>query len=143
MASAAAFSDTAPAADHIVDVLIAERAPRLTGSAFWPAVKPFLYGMLDYAKARAMASAIADLPGAKSLEHVSGLLDLRVAALHLDRVPKTGRCVVVCNHPAGLRGGIAVADAIKRVRDDAIFFANADAFWVCSCLVVVFFSVVW
>jgi len=143
MASAAAFSDTAPAADHIVDVLIAERAPRLTGSAFWPAVKPFLYGMLDYAKARAMADAIADLPGAKSLEHVSGLLDLRVAALHLDRVPKTGRCVVVCNHPTGIADGIAVADAIKRVRDDAIFFANADAIRVSPRLDEVIIPVEW
>src|SRR3569832_2298717 len=122
MASAAAFSDTAPAADHIVDVLIAERAPRLTGSAFWPAVKPFLYGMLDYAKARAMADAIADLPGAKSLEHVSGLLDLRVAALHLDRVPKTGRCVVVCNLLSGFVVGFAVVVAFLRVRVVVFFF---------------------
>ncbi|MBS0297241.1 MAG: 1-acyl-sn-glycerol-3-phosphate acyltransferase [Proteobacteria bacterium] len=143
MVATTAFSEPARSADHIVDVLIAERAPRLTGSAFWPAVKPFLYGMLDYAKARAMADAIADMPGAQSLDYVSELLDLSVSALHLDRLPKTGRCVVVCNHPTGIADGIAVADAIQRVRNDAIFFANADAIRVSPRLDEVIIPVEW
>ncbi|MGH7028657.1 1-acyl-sn-glycerol-3-phosphate acyltransferase [Brevundimonas sp.] len=112
---------------HIVDVLIAERAPRLTGSAAWPAVRPLLYRLLDYNRARAMADAIGPLSGQAALGHVSGLLALKTETLNLDRLPATGRCLVVCNHPTGIADGLAVHDAIRRVRDDVIYFANADA----------------
>lgn len=118
---------TRPDSRHIIDVLIAERAPRLTGSWTWPVVKPFLYLLLDYAKARRLADAIQPMSGRETLDYVSKLLDLQTSALFLDRVPKTGRCVVVCNHPTGIADGLAVYDALKRVRPDSIFFANADA----------------
>jgi len=130
-------------APHIIDVLIAERAPRLTGSFVWPLARPFLYAMLDYAKARRMAEAILPMSGPEALDYVSGLLDLQVAALFLDRIPKTGRCVVVCNHPTGIADGLAVYDAIKRVRNDAIFFANADAIRVSPRLEEVLIPVEW
>lgn len=128
---------------HIVDVLIAERAPRLTGSVIWPLLRPVLYGLLDYGKARAMADAIAALSGVQALEYASQLLDLRVSALCLDRLPTTGRCVVVCNHPTGIADGVAVYDAIKRVRPDAIFFANADAIRVSPGLAETLIPVEW
>ena len=135
---------TLPArAPHIIDVLIAERAPKLTSSLVWPVAKPLLYAMLDYAKARRMAEAIQPMSGAESLDYVSNLLDLQVAALFLDRIPKTGRCVVVCNHPTGIADGLAVYDAIKRVRSDAIFFANADAIRVSPRLEEVLIPVEW
>jgi len=117
----------APARPHIVDVLIAERAPRLTASPFWPAVRPALYAVLGYREAVRMADAIAPLSGAEALAHVSGLLDLKVSTLNLDRLPATGRCIVVANHPTGIADGVAMYDAVRRRRDDAIFFANADA----------------
>jgi putative hemolysin len=135
---------TVPArAPHIIDVLIAERAPKLTASIAWPVMKPFLYAMLDYAKARRMAEAIQPMSGAEALDYVSRLLDLQTAALFLDRVPKTGRCVVVCNHPTGIADGLAVYDALKRVRGDAIFFANADAIRVSQRLDEVLIPVEW
>ena len=112
---------------HIVDELIYERAPRLVASPVWPVAKPLLYGILGYRKAVAMADAIRDLNGADALAYVSRLLALRVAVQGLEHLPASGRCVVVCNHPTGIADGIAVADAIARVRSDAIFFANADA----------------
>ena len=130
-------------APHIIDVLIAERAPGLTGSFAWPVLKPFFYAMLDYAKARRMAEAILPMSGAEALDYVSSLLDLQTAALFLDRVPNTGRCVVVCNHPTGIADGLAVYDAIKRVRGDAIFFANADAIRVAPRLAEVLIPVEW
>lgn len=114
-------------APHIVDVLIAERAPRLTGSAAWPLVRPALYGLLDYAKARRMADAIGPMGGRQALDHVSDLLELTVRTAHLDRLPASGRCLVVCNHPTGIADGLAVHDALRTVRDDLIYFANADA----------------
>jgi putative hemolysin len=112
---------------HIVDVLIAERAPRLTRSAAWPMVRPLLYRLLDYNRARAMADAIGPLSGQGALDHVSNLLALKTETLNLDRLPATGRCLVVCNHPTGIADGLAVHDAIRTVRDDVIYFANADA----------------
>jgi hypothetical protein len=57
--------------DHIVDVLIAERAPKLAASSAWPVLRPALYQLLDYGKARRMADAIAPMPGQAALEHVS------------------------------------------------------------------------
>jgi putative hemolysin len=138
----AAHADTGPG-PHIVDVLIAERAPRLTASAVWPLVKPALYGILDYAKARAMADAIAALSGSEALAYASRLLELEVSALFLDRIPVEGRCMVVCNHPTGIADGVAVFDAIERVRRDSIFFANADALRVCPRLGETLIPVEW
>jgi len=114
-------------APHIVDVLIAERAPRLTASAAWPLVRPALYGLLDYAKARRMADAIGPMGGREALDYVSDLLELTVRTAHLDRLPASGRYLVVCNHPTGIADGLAVHDALRTVRDDLIYFANADA----------------
>lgn len=113
--------------DHIVDTLIAERAPRLSGGPLWPLLRPLLYAMLDYGKARRMADAIHPLPGRAALDHVSDLLALQVAARGLDRVPAEGRLVVICNHPTGIADGVAVFDALKTLRPDICFYANADA----------------
>lgn len=116
---------------HIVDELIYERAPRLTRSVVWPVAKPILFALLGRNKAVAMADDIAHLSGAEALDYVSRLLKLDVQARGLGRLPQTGRCVVVCNHPTGIADGVAVYDAILRIRKDAIFFANADALRVC------------
>jgi len=113
--------------DHIVDVLIAERAPALSRHAAWPLLRPALYGLLDYGKARRMADAIAPLPGREALERVSGLLDVRLTVNGLDRLPKQGRVVVIANHPTGIADGVAVYDAFKARRPDLCFYANSDA----------------
>lgn len=112
---------------HIVDELIYERAPHLVTSPLWPMTKPVLYGVLGYPKAVAMADGIRDLSGPQALDYISKLLTLDVHIQGVAHLPKSGRCVVVCNHPTGIADGIAVADAIAQVRSDAIFFANADA----------------
>lgn len=128
---------------HIVDVLIAERAPRLTASPLWPLVRPGLYSLLGYGQARSMADAVAPLSGQGALEYVSQLLDLKVSSLNLDRLPTTGRCIVVANHPTGIADGIAVYDAIRSRRADAIYFANADALRVSPRLGEVVIPVEW
>jgi putative hemolysin len=113
--------------DHIVDRLIAERAPTLAGGWAWPLLRPVLYRILDYAKARRMAEAIAPMGGAEALAYVSALLEVRVSVSGLERVPKTGRLVMICNHPTGIADGVAVHDALKGVRGDMVFYANSDA----------------
>ena len=123
-ASATAITKPAP---HICEVLIAERAPRLTRSLVWPVVRPLLYRLLGFRHAVRMADAILPLSGQEALRYVSNLLDLRVSTLNQERIPATGRCLIVANHPTGIADGIAVFDAVRKRRDDAIFFANADA----------------
>ena len=70
----------AGAREHIVDVLIRERAPRLSASPAWPLLRPLLYAALGYRPARRLADAIADLGGTEALDFISGWLDLKVAA---------------------------------------------------------------
>lgn len=113
--------------DHIIDVLIAERAPKLAASPIWPVARPLLYQMLDYAKARAMADAIAPMPGRAALDYVSDLLSVKVEARGLERIPANGRIILICNHPTGIADGIAVFDTVKALRPDICFYANSDA----------------
>ncbi|WP_337185034.1 1-acyl-sn-glycerol-3-phosphate acyltransferase [Phenylobacterium sp.] len=129
--------------DHIVDVLIAERAPRLSGGAAWPLFRPMLYAMLGYDRARRMADAIAPLPGRAALDHVSDLLALQVTASGLDRVPRAGRLLAICNHPTGIADGVAVFDALKAIRPDICFYANADAHRVSPAFGEVLIPVEW
>jgi putative hemolysin len=128
---------------HIVDVLIAERAPKLSASPAWPLVRPLLYAMLDYGRARRMAIAIAPLPGRAALEHVSALLSVQVAAKGLEHVPAKGRLIVVCNHPTGIADGIAVYDVLKALRPDLCFYANSDAHRIAPGLGEVLIPVEW
>lgn len=132
-----------PATEHIIDVLIAERAPRLRASPFWPLLKPTLYRLLDYAKARALAEAVAPMGGREAMDHLSSLLRLRVDVRGLERAPARGPLVVVCNHPTGLADGVAVYDALRRRRPDIAFYANADAHRVAPRLDDVLFPVEW
>jgi putative hemolysin len=143
VASPALTQSPARTHDHIVDVLIAERAPKLAASPVWPMVRPVLYGLLDYEKARRMADAIAPLPGRAALEHVSKLLSLQVKASGLERIPATGRLIVVCNHPTGIADGVAVYDALKTIRPDLSFYANADAHRISPRLGEVLIPVEW
>jgi putative hemolysin len=128
---------------HIVDYLIEERAPKLAGSPVWPIVRPPLYALLDYRKARRMADAIAPLSGPAALDFCSDLLALKVEARGLERLPRTGRLILICNHPTGIADGMAVYDAIKALRPDAMFYANADAHRVCPRFDEVLIPVEW
>lgn len=112
---------------HIVDVLIEERAPKLSSSWAWPLVRPPLYRLLDYGKARRMADAIQPMPGRAALDFVSGLLAMDVQARGLEHVPAEGRLIIVANHPTGIADGVAVYDALRGPRPDIVFYANSDA----------------
>jgi putative hemolysin len=129
--------------EHIVDTLILERAPKLSATPLWPVLKPLLYRILDYGKARRMADAIAPLPGGEALDHVSRMLALKVAVDGLERIPRAGRLVIVCNHPTGIADGVAVYDAIKAVRPDVCFYANSDAHRVAPLFGEVLIPVEW
>ena len=128
---------------HIIDVLIEERAPKLSATPVWPLVRPSLYRVLDYAKAVRMADSIATLPGKAALDLVSDELKLKVTASGLDRIPVAGRAIAVCNHPTGIADGIAIYDALKGPRPDVCFYANSDAHRVCPRFTDVLIPVEW
>jgi putative hemolysin len=143
LASPAQTLSIAGRPQHIIDVLIAERAPKLAASPTWPVLRPLLYACLDYNKARRMADAIGPLPGRAALEHVSKLLSVEVRATGLEHIPRQGRLIVVCNHPTGIADGMAVYDALKARRPDLCFFANSDAHRVAAGFRDVLIPVEW
>jgi len=113
---------------HIIDVLIEERARHLlTRPIAWSMIKRIIYPLLKYRTAVRMADEIADLSAKEVLEHVSGLLDVRLNVEGTERIPREGRFMLVANHPTGIADGVAVYDALKPVRPDMCFFANRDA----------------
>lgn len=113
---------------HIIDQLIAERAQKLMKrQQVWRAVRPTLYKALGYEKAVAMADVMADLSGWDSFAHVSKMLDLPPLVSGLENVPKSGKVMIISNHPTGLADGVFVYDALKAHRRDHMFMANADA----------------
>lgn len=119
---------------HIVDVLIEDRAPHLIRTPAWPVIRALGYPLLGYRRAVAMVDRITGLSGTDCLDWASDYLDLDVRLEGLDYVPDTGACVIVANHPGGIADGIAVWDALRERRPDALFFANQDALKVCPGL---------
>lgn len=117
---------------HIVDVLIEERAPKLSNSAAWPLLRPVLYGVLNYDKAVRMADMIAPMGGRDALESISDLLSVKLDVSGLERMPKEGAFLILSNHPTGITDGVALYDAVKHARPDILFYANSDAERVCS-----------
>jgi putative hemolysin len=131
------------ARDHVIDRLIEERAPHISAWAVWPLIRPVLYGLLSYGKARTMADTIANLPGGPALDHISALLNVRLKIEGLDNLPREGRAIVVANHPTGITDGIALRDALLPTRPDICFYANADAHRVCAGFGDVLIPVEW
>jgi putative hemolysin len=136
-------TDAGEGGKHIVDVLIEERAPHLSSGPYWPILRPLLYAVLNYDKARRMADAIAPMGGREALEYCSALLSVELDVVGLERAPKSGAFLVVSNHPTGITDGVALYDAIKTVRPDALFYANSDAHRVCAKFDEVLIPVEW
>lgn len=133
-----------PAPRHVVDQLIEERARHLSQDpVLWPLIRTFVYPILQYGKAIDMADEIADQGGVEVLDRLSRLLHLRLEVSGLQHVPKTGPVIIVANHPSGIADGIAVYDALKRVRPDITFFANRDAIRAASGLADLIIPVEW
>ena len=114
-------------AAHVVDQLIAERGRRLVCHPLWPLLRPIVYRALKYGPAVSMADAVQELSGLESLSYVSGLLKLTLDITGIERIPRSGGCMIIANHPTGIADGIAMFDLIRRRRSDLMFFANRDA----------------
>lgn len=113
---------------HIVDVLIEERAPRLMQRPLlWRFVKTFLMPVFGYNVAIDVIDRVQSMSGREIFEYLIDELDMQVHTDGLAHVPKTGATVLMPNHPAGIADGVALYQALREVREDAIFFANRDA----------------
>lgn len=129
---------------HIVDVLIEERARWLIRiPPLWFALRKLLYPLLKYREAITLADRIAPLGGAQIMDLMVDHLKLRLDIAGLEHLPPEGRVVVVANHPTGIVDGIAVYQALVRIRRDLSFFANRDALRVAPRLREVLIPVEW
>jgi putative hemolysin len=115
------------ATPHIADQLIAERGQKIVNSRLWPLIRPVLYKILHYNEAVRMADEIAPLPAQAAMDYVSRLLSLDLDVSGLERIPPEGAFIVAANHPTGIADGVAVFDAMRRVRPDISIFTNRDA----------------
>lgn len=112
---------------HIIDTLIRERCPSLEKHWSWRFTKPILYGMLGYQVAVDVADQMQGMNGAESFDLLSDILQLNIEFKGAERLPEKGMVIVASNHPTGLADGVAVWEAMRSVRKDVMFYANADA----------------
>ncbi len=117
----------APPTQHIADQLIAERGQKIVNSRLWPIVRPVLYKILRYKEAVRLADELGPLPAHQAMDYVSRLLALDLDISGLDRIPRSGAFIAIANHPTGIADGVAVYDAVTRVRPDIAIFTNRDA----------------
>ncbi|MDX3927603.1 MAG: GNAT family N-acetyltransferase [Shinella sp.] len=128
---------------HIVDTLIAERGTRIVRHPLWPAMRPFLYTILNYRRAIQFADAVANMPGFQALELLSKTLALDITVDKPERIPEKGGFLLVSNHPTGIADGVAVFDLLKERRPDMMIFANRDAVRVNPRFVEMIIPVEW
>lgn len=113
---------------HIVEELIAERAPKLLAKPrLFKAIKPVLYKMLAYDAAVEMVDKVGTLSGREAFTQATDIIRPRTTVEDMSNLPETGACVVIANHPTGLADGLAVFHAIRQRRPDHVYLANADA----------------
>lgn len=122
-----AGTDLRSDAHKIVDTLIAERSQKIRDAWWWPAAQPIVQGVLRYPEAVRMAERIAPMSAEGVFDDLSERLALDVVTLNPERLPTTGKVVIVSNHPTGIADGIALWDGVKARRRDLSIFANRDA----------------
>lgn len=112
---------------HIVDVLIKERAPRLSKSRFWRIYRLILNKILGYKRAKELVDTAGRWPAGRAFAHASAILGVNLDVEGLEHIPEDGVFIIALNHPTGIADGLAVHDALAPVRDDTIVFVNGDA----------------
>ena len=112
---------------HIVDVLIKERAKRLSKSRFWPLYRVVLNGLLGYRGAKDMVDRAGRWDAERAFGYASSVLQMKLDVEGLEHVPEEGGFIIALNHPTGIADGLAVHDALVGKRPDVIIFVNADA----------------
>lgn len=116
-----------PKHQHIVDVLIKERAVKLSKSRLWPLYRQFFNWLLNYRAAKNMVDTAGRWRAKEAFAYASGLLRMNLDVTGLEHIPREGAFILAMNHPTGIADGLAVHDAIVDIRPDTIVFVNGDA----------------
>ena len=111
----------------ILRSLIEERAPwffsRSPGLAM---ARSILRPLLSYDRTLATLERLRPLDGEEIFSVMGRQLAQHVHTHNLRKLPASGPCLIVCNHPTGIADGIILHEALAQVRPDMYFFANRD-----------------
>ena len=132
-----------PESRHIVDRLLEERIGPLMRSPAWPLLRGPVHWLIGYRPGRKLADEVAGMGPEAAVDHVSGLLDLKLDLTGLENVPSAGRLLIIANHPTGPADGIAIFDALRPVRRDLHFYANQDTIRLAPALEGTVIGVEW
>lgn len=111
-----------------VDSVIDEQFPRISKGS--PRIKKTLSALLKYLFHEAEFKQFErDYPYLQGLDFVEKGLEYfdfgyAVSALHKERIPVTGRVVIISNHPIGSLDGLALLKLVSEVRSDVKVVAN-------------------
>jgi len=129
---------------QIVDQLIEERAPWLRRRGPGVAlVRPLLHRILQYDRTVQIGEAMEPMPAGEIMQALAEMIGRHVEVSGLEHLPRSGRALVVANHPTGIADGIVLWGALAKVRPDLFFFANADAIRVLPQLADLIAPVEW
>jgi len=112
---------------HIVDALIEERAPKLSSSRLWPALRVVLYKLLGYHKGINLVNTAGRMSATDAFAHASEKMGVQLQATGMEHIPREGGFILVLNHPTGIADGLAAHDLVLQIRPDPIVFVNGDA----------------
>ena len=111
----------------ILRSLIEERAPWFFSHSPGPAMaRAILLPLLSYDRTLATLERLRPLDGDDIFSVMGRQLAQHVHTHNLRKLPASGPCLIVCNHPTGIADGIILHDALAQVRPDMYFFANRD-----------------
>ena len=114
-------------AEDILQTLIVERAPWFFNRAPDAAIaRSFLRPLLSYDRTLATLNRLMPLDGEEIFAVMGRQLAQHVHTHNLRKLPASGPCLIVCNHPTGIADGIILHEALAQVRPDMYFFANRD-----------------
>ena len=111
----------------LVDWFIETRARHLVTGRYGSLLTPVIRRAVRYDNlCRLVAGWRYNNSGAEMAEAMLGLMEPRVTTTGLERIPASGGCLVVTNHPTGLPDGLALYDQVRAVRGDLALFVFAD-----------------
>ena len=110
------------------DLRLASLAPNSLFGALLKLISPLLDRLLGIKKLRDVyeSSELSGLDKQDFSEKLLQLLGVQISGGEevLSKIPKTGRCIVVCNHPYGMIEGVIIARLLTSFRSDTKIMAN-------------------
>ena len=111
-----------------IDAVINERLPRLSGRhpLLRKTLRTFLRLLFHEREFQQFASRYPHVEGFDFVEHGLAWFDFsyRVRDREVERIPSSGRVVIVANHPIGTLDGLALLKLVGEVRRDVRVVAN-------------------